>query len=67
MDGAGRIYLKRLALSTFRNYSALSMALDGRHVCLYGANGAGKTNLIEAISQLSPGRGLRSAGLPDMG
>ncbi|MAI89261.1 DNA replication/repair protein RecF [Ponticaulis sp.] len=66
MDGAGRIYLKRLALSTFRNYSALSMALDGRHVCLYGANGAGKTNLIEAISQLSPGRGLRSAGLPDM-
>ncbi len=66
MDGQGRIYLKRLALSTFRNYGALSIDLDGRHVCLFGANGAGKTNLIEAISQLSPGRGLRSAGLPDM-
>ena len=66
MDGQGRIYLKRLALSTFRNYGALSLDLDGRHVCLFGANGAGKTNLIEAISQLSPGRGLRSAGLPDM-
>ena len=66
MTSNGRIYLKRLALSRFRNYGELSLGLDGRHVCLYGANGAGKTNLIEAVSQLSPGRGLRSAGLSDM-
>lgn len=66
MTSDGRIYLKRLALSGFRNYAALSMQLDERHVCLYGANGAGKTNLIEAVSQLSPGRGLRSAGLSDL-
>ncbi|MAP96451.1 MAG: DNA replication/repair protein RecF [Ponticaulis sp.] len=66
MSGSGRIYLKRLALSTFRNYGALSLNLDGRHVCLYGRNGSGKTNLIEAVSQLAPGRGLRSAGLSVM-
>ncbi|KCZ92988.1 DNA replication/repair protein RecF [Hyphomonas johnsonii] len=56
----------RLSLTDFRNYGALSLALDGRHVCLFGANGAGKTNLLEAVSQLGPGRGLRSATLPEM-
>ncbi len=66
MTSNGRIFLRRLALSGFRNYAQLSLAFDGRHVCLYGANGAGKTNLIEAVSQLSPGRGLRSAGLADL-
>lgn len=66
MTSHGRIFLRRLALSQFRNYPELAMDLDGRHVCLFGANGAGKTNLIEAVSQLSPGRGLRSAGLGDI-
>ena len=66
MGPEGRIYLKRLALTGFRNYRELSLSLDGRHVCLFGANGAGKTNLIEAVSQLSPGRGLRSAGLNEL-
>ena len=42
--------LTRLSLTDFRNYVSLSLNLDGRHVCLYGANGAGKTNLLEAVS-----------------
>lgn len=58
--------LTRLSLTDFRNYATLTLPLDGRHVCLYGANGSGKTNLLEAVSQLGPGRGLRSATLPDM-
>jgi DNA replication and repair protein RecF len=58
--------LTRLRLKDFRNYETLSLDLDGRHVCLYGANGAGKTNLLEAISQLGPGRGLRSAPLSEL-
>ncbi|HAE27429.1 MAG TPA: DNA replication and repair protein RecF, partial [Hyphomonas adhaerens] len=58
--------LTRLSLTDFRNYASLTLPLDGRHVCLYGANGAGKTNLLEAVSQLGPGRGLRSSTLPDM-
>jgi len=61
-----RLRLMRLALQDFRNHSAAALKLDGRHVCLYGANGAGKTNLIEAVSMLSPGRGLRGADLPEM-
>ena len=58
--------LTRLTLTDFRNYASLALPLDGRHVCMYGANGAGKTNLLEAVSQLGPGRGLRSATLQEM-
>jgi DNA replication and repair protein RecF len=70
MDGAGasrpRVCLTRLALENFRNYAAAALKLDGRHVCLYGANGSGKTNLIEAVSMFAPGRGLRGADLVDI-
>lgn len=54
-------YISRLRLSAFRNYTSAALDLDPRHVVLVGENGAGKTNLIEAISLLSPGRGLRRA------
>ena len=50
-----------LRLTDFRSYGSLDLALDGRPVVLYGRNGAGKTNLMEAVSLLSPGRGLRRA------
>lgn len=58
--------LTRLRLTNFRNHASLDLKLDARPVCLWGANGAGKTNILEAISQLGPGRGLRAAALPDM-
>jgi DNA replication and repair protein RecF len=58
--------IQRLKLTDFRNYSQASLSLDGRHVVLVGRNGAGKTNFMEAISLLSPGRGLRRAVLSDM-
>ncbi len=54
-------YLSRLRLSQFRNYHAAALDSDGRHVVLVGPNGSGKTNLLEAISMLTPGRGLRGA------
>jgi len=60
------IRLMRMGLRDFRNYAALDLRLDGRHVCLYGANGSGKTNLLEAVSMLSPGRGLRGAEFADL-
>ena len=50
-----------LRLTDFRSYPALDIDFDGRPVVLFGANGAGKTNLLEAVSLLSPGRGLRRA------
>ena len=58
---AHKIWVERLKLNRFRNYDGLNLELDDRHVVLTGENGAGKTNLLEAISFLSPGRGLRRA------
>lgn len=54
--------VRRLRLTDFRCYAALDLELGPAPVALYGANGAGKTNLLEALSFLVPGRGLRSAG-----
>ena len=58
--------IRRLALTHFRNYRAASLETRGDVVVLAGPNGAGKTNCIEAISFLSPGRGLRRAMLEDV-
>ncbi len=58
--------LSRLSLTDFRNHAALSLQPTARFVVLYGANGAGKTNILEAISLLVPGRGLRRASLGEM-
>ena len=55
-----------LTLSHFRSHRAARLAFDGRPVAIVGANGAGKTNILEAISLLSPGRGLRRAAADDM-
>jgi len=62
-----RAVLRRLTLTDFRSYTRASLALDGRAVYLFGANGAGKTNLLEAVSLLSPGRGLRGAAIAEIG
>jgi len=61
----GKVTIQSIALTTFRNYAAASLAFDGRHVVLTGDNGSGKTNLLEALSFLSPGRGLRRAVYAD--
>jgi DNA replication and repair protein RecF len=61
-----KVSLSRLKLTDFRNYAAAALSLDGRHVVLTGDNGAGKTNLMEAVSFLSPGRGLRRAAYADV-
>jgi DNA replication and repair protein RecF len=59
--------IRRLALTNFRSYRAAQVALDAAGpVVLTGANGVGKTNLIEAISLLAPGRGLRRATMEEL-
>ncbi|MCB1482854.1 MAG: DNA replication/repair protein RecF [Rhodobiaceae bacterium] len=55
------ISVSRLTLTDFRNYARHTLETDARPVVLTGANGAGKTNLLEAVSLLVPGRGLRRA------
>ena len=57
--------VRRVILRDFRSYAALDLALDGFVVALVGENGAGKTNLIEALSLFTPGRGLRRAPVGD--
>ena len=59
--------IRRLALTNFRSYHAAQVVLERvGPVVLTGANGAGKTNLIEAISLLAPGRGLRRATMEEL-
>lgn len=55
------LFLRELTLSHFRSHKRAVLALDGRPLAIYGANGAGKTNILEAVSLLSPGRGIRRA------
>jgi DNA replication and repair protein RecF len=58
--------IHRLRLTHFRNYRAAGVETQADMVALVGPNGAGKTNCLEAISFLSPGRGLRRATLEDV-
>ena len=59
--------IRRLTLTNFRSYHAAQVSLDrAGPVVLTGANGAGKTNLIEAISLLATGRGLRRATMEEL-
>lgn len=58
--------LSRLILTDFRNHAELVLAPAPGFVVLTGENGAGKTNVLEAVSLLSPGRGLRRASLSAM-
>ena len=58
--------VKRLTLSDFRNYAYLRLNTELNPVIITGENGSGKTNILEAISFLTPGRGLRSARLADI-
>ncbi len=60
------MHVTRLSLSDFRSYPDAVVAPGPGFVILTGENGAGKTNVLEAVSLLSPGRGLRGAALPDM-
>ncbi len=57
--------ITRLTLTDFRNHAAASLDAAPGLVVITGENGAGKTNILEAISQLVPGRGLRGAALSD--
>jgi DNA replication and repair protein RecF len=55
-----------ITLSNFRSYARAALSVTPAPVVLTGANGSGKTNLLEAISLLSPGRGLRGAKMADL-
>jgi DNA replication and repair protein RecF len=60
------VHLTRLALTDFRSYATALIEPGPGFVLLSGDNGAGKTNMLEAVSLLTPGRGLRGASLAEM-
>ncbi|MGR3198440.1 MAG: DNA replication/repair protein RecF [Paracoccus sp. (in: a-proteobacteria)] len=53
--------LTSLRLAQFRSWPRLELGLDARPLAIFGPNGSGKTNILEAVSMLAPGRGLRAA------
>lgn len=60
------LHVSSLSLSHFRSHRQARLGLDSRPVAIHGPNGSGKTNLVEAVSLLSPGRGLRRAASSDL-
>ncbi|MEM9357637.1 MAG: DNA replication/repair protein RecF [Pseudomonadota bacterium] len=60
------LWVERLSLTNFRNYRSGLVEVDARPVVLLGPNGSGKTNLLEAVSLLAPGQGIRRASYPDL-
>ncbi len=58
--------VSRLTLTDFRSYESGTIEPGPGFVLLFGENGAGKTNLLEAVSMLTPGRGLRGAALSEI-
>ncbi|PQA88684.1 DNA replication/repair protein RecF [Hyphococcus luteus] len=63
---ARRARITRLTVTDFRSYPRAEIGFDGRPAAISGANGAGKTNILEAISLLGPGRGVRGAKLDEL-
>ncbi len=59
-------FIKSIKLSHFRSHKHANLNLDHRPIAISGANGSGKTNIIEAVSLFSPGRGLRRANAQSM-
>ncbi|MEO0329162.1 MAG: DNA replication/repair protein RecF [Pseudomonadota bacterium] len=55
------VQIEQLKLTSFRNYETVRVEAASNHIVLTGENGAGKTNILEAVSFLSPGRGMRRA------
>ncbi|MDD3370263.1 MAG: DNA replication/repair protein RecF [Alphaproteobacteria bacterium] len=60
---AGALSISQITLTNYRNYDGLRLSPQAGPVVLAGSNGSGKTNLLEAISLLVPGRGLRRCSL----
>lgn len=58
--------LTEITLSHFRSHKLARITVDARPVAIFGPNGSGKTNILEAVSLFSPGRGLRRASAQDM-
>ena len=55
------IYISRISLTNFRNYARLDLALQPGMTLFEGENGAGKSNLLEAMYMLAVARSPRAS------
>ena len=62
-ENSNKFYIKKLNLKNFRNHVDLTLNISKHSLLIYGDNGCGKTNILEAISLLNQGKGLRSQTL----
>jgi DNA replication and repair protein RecF len=60
------LWVERLALTNFRSYASATIETDAGPQVIAGPNGSGKTNLLEALSLLAPGQGLRRVPFGDL-
>lgn len=58
--------LSKLILTNFRNYETAGFEFTNPITVIVGRNGAGKTNVLEAISLLTPGKGIRGATMNEI-
>ncbi len=58
--------IKKIQLNFFRNFKKFELSFNKKTNILFGDNGSGKTNLLESISLLSKGRGIRNSQLPSL-
>ena len=66
MNSTTNISLSKLHLTNFRNYKSASFGFHSDIVAIFGLNGVGKTNILEAITLLAKGKGLRGADFDDI-
>ncbi|MES2677805.1 MAG: DNA replication/repair protein RecF [Pseudomonadota bacterium] len=59
-------FLSQLKLNNFRNYQSKNFEFTAKIIAIFGKNGVGKTNILEAISLLNKGSGLKGADLEEM-
>ncbi len=63
IENPKNFYIEKLSLKNFRNHLNLDLNLNNSSILIYGGNGSGKTNILEAISLLNQGKGLRKANI----
>ena len=61
-----QLFIKQIKANYFRNYKNLELNLSADNIVLAGNNGVGKTNILEAVSYLTSGRGIRKAKSKDL-
>ncbi len=59
-------FIHSIYLQNYRNFRELKLKISNKTILIHGPNGGGKSNILESISFLAPGRGFRKTILEDV-